>query len=87
MSCISKSLALILIAVMAISILSVFTIAHAQTLSAPVFELKVGDGSYLVPGESSTDPYTGVTTTSQGYYVPTKVRSTVDVNSSKTTSG
>jgi Predicted solute binding protein len=73
--------ALILIAVIALSCLTLLTVkpANSQTTtkpSAPEFTLRYVDNSYDVPptATSTTDPYTGktVTTTTPGYHVENK---------------
>jgi hypothetical protein len=70
----SKSLALILILIMAISSLSLLIVkpANAQTISTPSvpeFTVKFVDASYNVAPSSSINPYTGQNVTVEGYHV------------------
>jgi hypothetical protein len=70
---ISRTWALILIGVIAISCASLLGIkpANAQSLptpSVPEFTLKLVDDSYDVPPTSTVNPYTGKTETSGGYH-------------------
>lgn len=70
----SKTIALILIVVIAFSCLSLLAAkpANAQTIpkpSTPEFTLKLVDDSYDVPPTSTVNPYTGKTETSGGYRV------------------
>jgi hypothetical protein len=69
-----KSLALILILIMAVSSLNLLMIkpAFAQTTptpSVPEFNAKFVDASYSVAPSSSIDPYTGQSVTHEGYQV------------------
>jgi hypothetical protein len=71
----SKSFAVFLMLIMAISSLSLIMVkpAHSQTTpttpSVPEFSLKFVDASYDVSTTTSIDPYTGQTITNQGYHV------------------
>ena len=74
MSKISKTLALFLTLIIALSCLTLLTIspANAQTTpkpSIPQFSIQVVDYSYDVPTKYSTDSYTGKQTTIPGYHV------------------
>ena len=68
-----KSLALILILIVAISSLSLMMIkpAFAQTPSTPVFNVSTTSGSYVVPTTYSNNQYTGANVTNVGYTVTT----------------
>ena len=70
---ISKSLAIFIILIMAVSSLSLLMVkpAFAQTsaLSVPIFTLKVVYQTYTVGGVTSTDPYTGQNVTSPIYHL------------------
>jgi hypothetical protein len=71
---ISKTFAIILTIIIAMSCLILLTInpANAQTApnpSVPKYILQYVDGSYDVPTTQTIDPYTGKTITHQGYHV------------------
>ena len=73
----SKTLALILILMMAASCVGLMTVkpANAQTTpkpSVPEFSVKYVDSSYDVPATTSIDPYSGKTVITQGYHVENK---------------
>lgn len=71
MGSVSKSFALILTLVMAISFLSLIIVkpACAQTPSTPSFSLSTVSGSYVVPTNYSINPYNGANVTNLGYTV------------------
>ena len=72
MGSISKSFALILLVIMALSSLLMVESASAQSIpkpSVPEFTLKFVDHSYDVPTTFSIDPYTGENVTYLGYHV------------------
>ena len=74
-----KRVALLIIAVLAVSSLIIVQYALAQSItkpSVPEFTLKLVDHSYDVPTTYSIDPYTGQNITRPGYYVENK---TIDV--------
>jgi hypothetical protein len=68
----SKRPALLIIAILAVSSLTMVESAFAQSImkpSVPEFSLKFVDASYDVPTTHTIDPYTGQDVTHQGYHV------------------
>lgn len=65
---ISKTSALFLMLIIAMSCLTLLTVkpASAWPVSAPYFTVKVIDGTFTTPASYSTDPYTGQTITKEG---------------------
>jgi hypothetical protein len=68
----NKRVALLIVAVLAVSSLTMVESAFAQSIpkpSVPEFTLKLVDDSYDVPPTTKVNPYTGKTETSGGYHV------------------